>query len=495
MIDNLAEMKWSESTPLNEMKTAHNKAVDTFATEINKVSEAVENTLPEEIDQLKEDLQSATDNMDQSISKAIDELTPANVGLSNVDNTSDEDKPVSTLQQEAIAQAISDFATNSVEEVPGDPIGDDPALSPTAKAYIAERVQEIAEMEGAIPVTTATTTKLGLVKGGGDVIIEENGTLKVDQGIKQQITAAGSLASTAQIKADNVATSIGDVSNLPEDCPTLVEAIQQSFTLGNEKKQLLVEGLIAKGVECSTSDSWETLVGLLEDLTADELDISDSFVESDQVLKGVVAYGSEGRVVGTIPDRSRVALNGGQADEVSGYLTPEITINKATMVQWARFGDADNLRSLLALTAPTGYYAKGAMVYADPSDVAEAIGLTPDRLTEGAKVLGITGTGEGGTHKALIASDTSNKRSDITVPHVDLDDHSCVTIEVTDSGAMVTRLVYLVDELQNAPQTVVIADSSRNPLAMVTVGEGTIQLNELVAKCGYSIYGLDGMSI
>lgn len=55
--------------------------------------------------------------------------------------------------------------------------------------------------------------------------------------VMQAANAANLAAATAQAKAD------------------------QAFTAGNERKQEVVDALIAKGVSASTSDSWDTLIG------------------------------------------------------------------------------------------------------------------------------------------------------------------------------------------------------------------------------------------
>lgn len=64
---------------------------------------------------------------------------------------------------------------------------------------------------------------------------------------------------------------VGDISQLSTTNKTnLVVAINEVFQSGNNVKQNLVDALIAKGVVCSTSDSFSKLISLIYGLTNDE---------------------------------------------------------------------------------------------------------------------------------------------------------------------------------------------------------------------------------
>lgn len=63
------------------------------------------------------------------------------------------------------------------------------------------------------------------------------------------------------------ASSIGTLNNLQTtNKSTLVDAINEAFQFGNNVKENLVEALIAKNIDCSTSDTFETLISKINEL-------------------------------------------------------------------------------------------------------------------------------------------------------------------------------------------------------------------------------------
>jgi hypothetical protein len=68
-----------------------------------------------------------------------------------------------------------------------------------------------------------------------------------------------SYATTTQLTTTN--NNIGTLSSLQTSAKgNLVDAINEVFQSGNNVKQKLVDALVAYGVNCSTSDTWDTLI-------------------------------------------------------------------------------------------------------------------------------------------------------------------------------------------------------------------------------------------
>ena len=67
---------------------------------------------------------------------------------------------------------------------------------------------------------------------------------------------------------DNLNGNIGNMTKLQTtDKNNLVDAINEVFQLGNNVKQNLVDTLVAKGVSCSTSNSFDELFKFMEEMT------------------------------------------------------------------------------------------------------------------------------------------------------------------------------------------------------------------------------------
>lgn len=114
------------------------------------------------------------------------EVTAAQIGLGNVDNTSDATKPVSTPQAQAIAQAVAAEETR-------------------ARAAEEANANAIANIEGMIP-DIATTTTPGIVKPDGTTItVEDDGTISA---VQATIDDALSTTSTNAVQNAVVTTAL-----------------------------------------------------------------------------------------------------------------------------------------------------------------------------------------------------------------------------------------------------------------------------------------------
>lgn len=175
-------------------------------------------------------------------------------GLGNVDNTSDMDKPVSNPQKQYIDDSVSEFLTSedAAETLNESNLGIDPVVT----TYIDDRVTEEVNTQITANYGIATETELGLVKASSDVEVADDGTMSVPElnTITNNVTTLDNRYNARMGALDNLVTS---------NKTNLVAAINETFQFGSEKKAKLVENLTARGITCSTNDSWETLLGYI----------------------------------------------------------------------------------------------------------------------------------------------------------------------------------------------------------------------------------------
>lgn len=86
----------------------------------------------------------------------------------------------------------------------------------------------------------------------------------------------------------------------------LVEAINEVFTLGNEKKNKLVENLVAMGMKASTEESWEELLDKVLDMT----DTSGDTVTAGALLARYTAHDASGKqITGIMPEKAGTTVD------------------------------------------------------------------------------------------------------------------------------------------------------------------------------------------
>lgn len=123
---------------------------------------------------------------------------------------------------------------------------------------------------------------------------------------------------------------------------------KSSLTLGNERKQEVVDALIALGVTASTSDSWDTLISKMSAI----IKATGNATAAD-VLAGKTFSNANGNgLQGTMPNRG-----------AGGTVTPGTTNQ----------------------TKPAGYYSSPITVLGDPD-------LVPGNIRSGVDLFGVAGT-------------------------------------------------------------------------------------------------------
>lgn len=116
--------KWEQTDNLRTMTSKFNSTVDELEglkessnqqyQEIGEQIEQLTQSTNQSFEQVSQDLQ----QVNQELDKKLEEVSAEDIGLGNVDNTSDMDKPVSKAQQLAINVATNDMITS-------EPVSDD----------------------------------------------------------------------------------------------------------------------------------------------------------------------------------------------------------------------------------------------------------------------------------------------------------------------------------------------------------------------------------
>lgn len=393
-------LKWKEKDTLRSMTSKYNNAVDRFHERIEQLEDTadeVNEATNRRFEELDTSLGEKFEEVSEKLSKKIESVSKEDVGLGKVDNTSDSEKPVSTKQQQAIKDAVSEFLTS---EETGEEItdGDNPEISAPIKEYIKERVQEMGASIGKADYGVATDTMLGVVKASDDVKVDpHSGKMSIPKLAthEEEFQAVKESLSSNNRATQKILDNQGELEELAtQDKSTLVGAINEVFQLGSERKSKLVENLTALGVTCSTFDPWEVLLSkMLTIMTG--YNTSDANIVASNVLNNKIAYGNNGKIVGSMPNRAVAPTNGGNAESILHPSWPSQSLNHSTLTQYGEYGPSGNTTNKLIMRAPEGYYDSNTRLYANPDEVAKVIGLTADKLVSGNNILGINGTGSG----------------------------------------------------------------------------------------------------
>ena len=145
---------------------------------------------------------------------------------------------------------------------------------------------------------------------------------------------------------------IGDLNKLNTKNKTdLVNAINEVFQRGNNVKQNLVDALIAKKVECSTSDSFETLINLISTINTNPYPSWSNDFHNTWLTTGTATNLSSTRtyLMGAVVDKKFYILGG---------FTGSIS-NPSTVVDCY---DVENNTMTLKTKLPLGIYSSACSV-------------------------------------------------------------------------------------------------------------------------------------
>lgn len=166
----MAAEHWDLKDTLRQMTEKYNAAVDAL-NELENSSTQVNEATTEKLNEIQRTFNQSIEEIQQELNGKIDSVTAEDLGLGNVDNTADIDKPVSTAQQQAIEDATSEFA--STAEVGNDELNTenlyDPEVSAPVKLYIERRLVEL--LGTTVGYEIASEEQLGIVKSGGDISV------------------------------------------------------------------------------------------------------------------------------------------------------------------------------------------------------------------------------------------------------------------------------------------------------------------------------------
>lgn len=166
----MAAEHWDLKDTLRQMTEKYNAAVDAL-NELENSSTQVNEATTERLNEIQRTFNQSIEEIQQELNGKIDSVTAEDLGLGNVDNTADMDKPVSTAQQQAIEDATSEFA--STAEVGNDELNTenlyDPEVSAPVKLYIERRLAEL--LGTTVGYEIASEEQLGIVKAGGDISV------------------------------------------------------------------------------------------------------------------------------------------------------------------------------------------------------------------------------------------------------------------------------------------------------------------------------------
>lgn len=273
--------QWNEKDTLRQMTSKFNGAVDDLEG-LKKSSAQVNQATEKRFTEMDKKVSKKFQEVNEELTKKVSSVSAEDIGLGSVDNTSDSEKPVSIAQQEAIDSAKADILETvetkiTSEEADSSEIlgnGDNPEVSNPIKEYINDRIQEIASQGGVTPVSTATTTVAGVIRASEDIEVDSRtgkATIPKLAELSEHVTSSLNAVSEALEQTNNASVKavklVGNLDALAtENKTSLVAAVNEVFQLGNKTKTKLVDILVAKGKSCSTSDSWDTLLGYVENL-------------------------------------------------------------------------------------------------------------------------------------------------------------------------------------------------------------------------------------
>jgi hypothetical protein len=158
--------------------------------------------------------------------------------------------------------------------------------------------QDLADAIAGIQINDATTTQKGIVQLSNAT----NSTAEDRAATPKAVKSAYDAAVAAQTTA-NAAN----------------EAASQAFQLGNERKQEVVDALIALGVTASTSDSWDTLISKMSAI----IKATGNATAADVLSGKTFSNASGNNLTGSMPNRGAVnqtiTTQGGQYTIPAGY--------------------------------------------------------------------------------------------------------------------------------------------------------------------------------
>ena len=226
--------KWQQNDTLRQMTSKFNTAVEEvegLKQSSTQVNEATQKKFTEMETSVKEQFQ----QVNEELGKKLSSVTAEDIGLGEVDNTSDIDKPVSTAQQEAIDTAKTEVLNETSDRLTSEEAGtevedaDDPEISPVIKNYIDKKIRELAALSVVDNFGIAETNVLGVVKATDDVNVDSATG-------KMTVPALATLKEEQENSKKRVDSIIQAVSKIGDDTlntqsKTIIAAINELYNM------------------------------------------------------------------------------------------------------------------------------------------------------------------------------------------------------------------------------------------------------------------------
>ena len=162
-------------------------------------------------------------------------------------------------------------------------------------------------------VTVTNSAEVTIQIGMGAVALVKD-LQKVKTDVQGQIDGLQGKINKYFGNPDNTDSGIGFIEGIEAD--NVIGAINEVFQLGNEKKNKLVENLVAMGINASTDDTWEELLNKVLDMT----DTSKDTVNANVLLAEYTAHDTEGEpITGIMPERASVTVDTTGVTQDSSY--------------------------------------------------------------------------------------------------------------------------------------------------------------------------------
>lgn len=175
--------KWQKNDTISVMTEKFNNTIDEM-NELKESSTQVNQATTDAISALKTEIEDSISDLQEEVDKKDEGTTAESLGLGNVDNTSDADKPVSTAQKQAIDDATEEMITSEEADLTAESTDDNPELSAplkaAIKAYIETAMKDVEAEQGVTSYGIATQRNLGVVLSGNDIDVDaETGKVTV----------------------------------------------------------------------------------------------------------------------------------------------------------------------------------------------------------------------------------------------------------------------------------------------------------------------------
>lgn len=240
---------WEYKDTLRQMTEKFNAAVEAVIA-LQESTGSVGTATSEQLQQIQTTFEQELNNIKTELNNKASSVTVEDLHLENVDNTSDLDKPVSTATQQAIDAAVKDMATT--EEIGAELTTDNlyaPDISAPVKQYIEERLTELFTAytggEWKPEYNIATDTKLGVIKSGEEVTVDQNTGKLTVPALNEILVRITTLETNVTAVSSSLETNNATISQLVQDRGTMsnLQTTNKSSIVGaiNEIHQSIKE--------------------------------------------------------------------------------------------------------------------------------------------------------------------------------------------------------------------------------------------------------------